>query len=116
MSTRKSWAFRVQHILDEIHNIDIHLKGKTKDDLIENITIARAVTKSIEIIGEAANKIPPHIQLDYPEIPWRDIIGMRHKLIHDYDEVDYGVLWITAVQDLPDLAQRIGKTKLQDKS
>jgi uncharacterized protein with HEPN domain len=57
-----------------------------------------AVIRSLEIIGEAAGKISPEFRATHPEIPWREIIGMRHRLIHGYGEVRLDIVW-AAVQD-----------------
>jgi uncharacterized protein with HEPN domain len=62
-----------------------------------------AVIRGLEIIGEAARKIPPSVRQKYPQIPWREITGMRDKLIHDYMGVNVTVVWKTVTEDLPAL-------------
>ena len=62
-----------------------------------------ALVRLIEIIGEAAARVSPEGQREYPSIPWPKIIGMRNRLIHGYDEVDLDVLWDTIEFDLPPL-------------
>jgi len=62
-----------------------------------------ALIRAIEIIGEASKKIPPQFKKKYPDIPWREISGMRDKLIHDYFGVNTRVVWKTAKEDLPTL-------------
>jgi len=64
---------------------------------------AFAVVRCLEIIGEAAGRVPAPIQEKYPELPWREMTGMRHVLIHDYMGVNYGVVWQTVQEDLPPL-------------
>lgn len=66
-----------------------------------------AVTRALEIIGEAARKIPSHIKEANPDIPWREITGMRDKVIHDYMGVSTVVVWKTAVEDLPELLPKL---------
>ena len=62
-----------------------------------------ALVKDIEIVGEAATRISENVQRSHPEIPWTDIIGMRHRLIHAYFEINLDILWETVVTDLPPL-------------
>jgi uncharacterized protein with HEPN domain len=57
----------------------------------------------LEIIGEAANRVPEVDRARYAEIPWTEIVGLRHRLIHGYDEVDFDILWQILVRDLPRL-------------
>ena len=63
--------------------------------------------RSIEIIGEAARKVPNGIRENYPEIPWREVVGTRDKLIHDYFGVNLSVVWRTVRDDLPSLAKNL---------
>jgi uncharacterized protein with HEPN domain len=60
-----------------------------------------AATRAIQIIGEAAKKIPDSIKAQYPEIPWKGMTGMRDKVTHEYFGVNLDVLWDTIQQDLP---------------
>ncbi|NEX16599.1 MAG: hypothetical protein C1943_08225 [Halochromatium sp.] len=62
-----------------------------------------ALTRLVEIIGEAANRVSHETRQNTSEIPWRAIIGMRNRLVHGYDVIDYERLWDTITQDLPPL-------------
>ncbi len=70
---------------------------------------ASAVIRKFEIIGEATKNIPNSIRKQYPQIPWKDITGMRDKLIHAYSEVDLKLVWTTIHQRLPHLKSIIEK-------
>lgn len=62
-----------------------------------------ALTRLLEIIGEAANRVPDDVQERYPDLPWLQMIGLRNRLIHGYDNVDFDILWSIVQRDLPDL-------------
>lgn len=82
-------------------------KGKTRHDLDIDRLLNLAVTRLLEIIGEAANRVPEDIQLQYPELPWMQMIGVRNRLIHGYDSVDFDILWVIIEKDLPDLISQL---------
>jgi len=81
--------------------------GRKRTDLDEDLTFNLALTHLIEIIGEAANRVPEEFQEDHAEIPWAQIIGMRNRLIHGYDEVDLDFLWSVVQKDLPGLIAQL---------
>lgn len=62
-----------------------------------------AVVRSLEIMGEAAKRIPPEIRQTYPKIPWKRMTGMRDKLIHEYSGVDLEIIWGVVTEELPPL-------------
>lgn len=62
-----------------------------------------AVLRQLQVLGEAARKIPAAVREAYPEIPWHKISGMRNKVVHEYFVVDLEVVWLTAVSDVPAL-------------
>lgn len=66
-----------------------------------------AIVKIAEIVGEAANRLSTDDQLRYPTIPWKEIVGMRNRLVHGYDAIDLDVLWDTVHIDLPPLIDEL---------
>lgn len=100
----------LEHILLAIIAIEKYLLGKTFADLETEHIIQDSVIRNLEIIGEASNNLSEKFRLDHPEIDWRQAIGMRNRLVHDYFGVDLDTVWRTVQEDLPPLkffAQKI---------
>lgn len=74
-------------------------------DADENLRYALA--HLIQVIGEAAQRVSPKGRREHPEIPWREVTGMRHKIVHDYMNVDDDVIWAVATEDLPQLIRQL---------
>jgi uncharacterized protein with HEPN domain len=105
--TRHDPTVRMRHMLDHAQEAVGLLAGKKKADLYRNRLLELALVRLIEIVGEAANKLPVEAQLRYPSIPWKDIISMRNRLIHGYGAIDLDVLWDTVQIDLPALIEEL---------
>ncbi len=90
-----------------IDHILTYTAGLSKEDFLKSDQIQDAVFRRLEIIGEAATKLPEDLRQKSPEIPWRDIIGTRNRLIHDYLEIDKDLIWQIIVKHLPELKQKI---------
>lgn len=82
-------------------------RGKTRADLDTNRVLNLALTRLVEIIGEAANRVPDEVQSKHPELPWLQMIGARNRLIHGYDSVDFDILWVIVNDDLPVLISQL---------
>lgn len=77
--------------------------GKTRDTVEKDRILTLALTRLLEVVGEAAARVPPEIRAAHPAVPWSAIVGMRNRLIHAYDDVDFGIFWRILSVDLPDL-------------
>ena len=86
-----------------IESITIFIQGMNFEQFKNDDKTSSAVIRKFEIIGEATKKIPNVIKERYTQIPWKDIAGMRDKLIHAYSEVDLKLVWKTIQQRLPEL-------------
>ena len=98
---------RLLHILDSISEIEQYTSGANLEDFLSNSMMRFATIKQIEIIGEAANYISDEIKAKYFEIQWRQIIGLRHILVHEYFGIDDQLIWQIIMNDLPKLKEDI---------
>lgn len=107
MSAPRDDSVYVDHIRDSIARIEEYLRGVTEADFMAAPLIQDAVKHQIQIIGEASSRLSPAFRDRSSAIPWTDIIGMRHKIVHDYLGVDLDQVWETAVRDIPALKQQL---------
>jgi uncharacterized protein with HEPN domain len=82
-------------------------QGKTREDLDQDRLLNLALVRLLEIIGEAANRVPDEVQDTYPQLPWLQMIGMRNRLIHGYHSIDFDILWNIIQKDLPNLIAQL---------
>jgi len=82
-------------------------RGHSRQDLDTDEKLAFALTHLVDLIGEAASHVPPELRTEHPAVPWKQIIGTRHRLIHGYDVVDLDILWGTIRDDLPNLLETL---------
>lgn len=103
MSEKRIFADSLNDILNEIERIFKFIGKMTYAKFIRDEKTIYAVTRSLEIIGEATKNIPDDIKNNYNQIPWNKISGMRNKLIHEYFGVDLETLWNTIKNRLPEI-------------
>ncbi len=80
---------------------------KSLDDLDDDQVLTLALTRLVEVVGEAANRLPAELRIRYPDIPWREMIGMRNVLIHGYDVASVDILHAVVTRDLPLLLPKL---------
>ena len=107
----RKWKLRINDALQSISYILEDTKGMSYDEFEENRLVRQAVERNLEIIGEALNRVPDEIQDKYPEIPWREIIGMRNFVIHQYFQVAQDIEWDIITNDLSYLTENLIKIK-----
>ena len=84
-------------------------RGRTRADLDSDRQFNLALVRLLEIVGEAANRVPEQDRARLPQVPWPQIVSLRNRLIHGYDEVDFDILWQIVNQDLPALIHPLEK-------
>ena len=97
----------LSHIMQCIKKIKRYTRGQTKQKFAENELLQDAVIRNIEIIGEASKNITLDFRKKNSQIPWKEIAGMRDKLIHHYMGVDIEMIWNTVKQDIPFLDKEL---------
>ena len=99
----------IEHIILSLSKIGEYTLGMTRLEFDNNEMVQDAVIRNIEIIGEASKRVSSHFKATYFEIPWKEMAGMRDKLIHDYMGVDVAVIWKTIEVDIPELYSLLKK-------
>ena len=98
----------LKHIRDEsLYIISVINNDLTKDDFLRDETLKRAVVRSLEIIGEATKKIPADFKVKWNSVKWKNMAGMRDRLIHDYMGVNYSIVWDVIKNKIPELNLQI---------
>ena len=97
----------LRHIVVEADYLIAHSSGLTWEHFSHDETLRRAFVRSLEIIGEAAKKVPDGFRAQHPNIEWRSMAGMRDRLIHDYFGVDYELVWDVVRNRIPELRRQL---------
>jgi uncharacterized protein with HEPN domain len=100
----------LRHIQDECLFIISVSQELKYDDFIANETLKRAIVRSLEIIGEATKKIPADFKVKWSSIEWKNMAGMRDRLIHDYIGVNYSIVWDVIMNKIPNLNTQISES------
>ncbi len=105
---RKDDLVRLRHMLQATNEALNFAKGRSRHDLDDNRLLVLGLVKAIEIIGEAAYQTSEDTRSSLLQLPWSDIIGIRHRLVHAYFDINLDILWHTVQDDLPPLAATLG--------
>ncbi len=99
----------VLHMQDAINLIQEFCKDASREEFFSDKLLQSAVVRQIEIIGEAAKNVPLEFRNKYPAVPWKDIAGMRDKIIHHYFDLDLEKVWMVVQKDLLELKKLLDK-------
>lgn len=98
---------RLKDMLDAVNKVLEFANERSRADVYHDDMLAFALVHAVQIIGEAARLVSESTQNQFAEIPWTEIIGMRHKLVHDYFSIDRDIVWDVVEMDLPPLKQKL---------
>jgi uncharacterized protein with HEPN domain len=107
--SERSDVLLLEDINDAINKIERYTIGCTADSFIQDEKTADAVVRNLEIIGEAANRLSKDFIEQHSNIEWRKIIGLRHRIVHEYFGVDLDLVWQIITSDLPELKKDLSQ-------
>lgn len=107
--SQKNDRVYIQHMIDNSDKAINFTQDINRQDFDNDEKLRLALTHLLQIIGEAARRISPEFRSNYPQIPWKEIVGMRSKVVHDYLNVDEDIVWQTIKHDLPPLVLELEK-------
>ena len=97
----------LKHVMDAVSDIEKFMESISKEGFFKNKEKQYAVLRALEIIGEAVKNLSGVLKSKHREVPWKDIAGMRDKLIHEYFGVNLELVWVTVKKNLPELKKQI---------
>lgn len=105
--SRRDPIVRLRHMLDHAQEAVDLLGEMSEQQLRDDRVIQLALTRLIEIVGEAAGAVPNDVRDQYSHLPWREAVGMRNVLAHGYDIIEYAIIWDTVRNSLPPLIAQL---------
>ena len=103
----KSDLVRLRHMLDAAREALSFAEGRRREELDRNRMLSLSLLRLLETVGEAAGRVTEEARRRYPRLPWREIVDMRNRLVHGYDEIDLNRVWETVTADLPPLVREL---------
>jgi uncharacterized protein with HEPN domain len=105
----RDYRVYLDDILEAAGKIEEYIEGYTRREFVEDSRTVDAVIRNLMVIGEAANHVPDEVRTRYPAAQWRDMIGLRNIVVHEYFGVNLDVIWKIVQNDLPQVRVLVKK-------
>ena len=105
--SKRTPGLLIGDILLSMERIATYIGEMDQQSFARDTRTVDAVVRNLEIIGEAATRIPEEFKAGHPEVPWRRVVGLRNRIVHEYFGVDIGIVWSVVSHDLPQLRSQI---------
>ena len=105
----KDYQIYIKDILKAMDDVAVFVHGMSFEEFLKDDKTSSAVIRKFEIMGEAAKQVPEEIRMKYPAIPWKEMAGMRDRLIHFYSGIDYRLVWESIQNRLPKVREQLRK-------
>lgn len=97
----------VGHMLDTANAVAERMRSVSRQEYDDDEFLRAGLLHMVQTIGEAARRVSDDYRAAHPEIPWSEIIGMRHKIVHDYIHVNYDIVWTVVTREVPRLVRSL---------
>jgi len=104
---KREYTLYLKDMLENIEKVNYFIENLTYEDFKADERTNFAVIRCLEIVGEASKSIPKEIKSKYNDIPWKDIAGLRDKIVHGYSEINLFRVWLVVKEDFPILKEEI---------
>lgn len=104
---KKDDSVYLHHIIDAFALIEHYMDNVSHEEFLRNRLLQDGVIRQLEVMGEAARNISEDLRIEHPQIPWRQMIGLRNRMIHAYFNIDLQIIWEIVKGDIPDLKQKM---------
>ncbi|MBL0157372.1 MAG: DUF86 domain-containing protein [Bryobacterales bacterium] len=101
-------ASYLRDILSAAAKIEAITAATTEGSFLSDEVLPAAVLHHLTVIGEAINRLPPELRMRHPEVPWTQVVAVRHRIVHAYFDLDWQILWNSMMDDIPRLREQIG--------
>jgi uncharacterized protein with HEPN domain len=98
---------RIRHMIEAIEAAIRFTAGRPRADLDADTMLLFALVRAVEVVGEAATHVSDATRAKMPDVPWREIVGMRNRVVHAYFDIDHDILWNTVAIALPALLEKL---------
>ena len=105
--SRHESKLRLRHMLDHAREAYGLIRDRSREEVLADRTLSLALLRLLEVMGEAASRVPSEDRASHPAVPWREIVGLRNRLIHGYNSVDLNIIWHVVTTDLPPLIKAL---------